>query len=83
MNEVIKQERARRAQELAEIEGAEVASAEAARDKLSEEELMDLKERLLELGIEETETDLVVEQARSLTRAEINALLEQIGGMKE
>ncbi|MCK5238386.1 MAG: hypothetical protein KAR33_02490, partial [Candidatus Thorarchaeota archaeon] len=83
LSEVIKQERARRAQELADIEVPEEVIAEAAAAQLSEDELVNLKERFLELGIAETEADLMVEQARSLTRAEIDALLDQIGGMKE
>ncbi|MFQ5832849.1 MAG: hypothetical protein ACE5H4_09120 [Candidatus Thorarchaeota archaeon] len=83
ITEVLKQERARRAKELAEAEIAEEEVAVPEEAKLSEEELADLKERLLKLGIEESEADIMVEQARSLTRAEIRALLEEIGGLEE
>jgi len=83
ITEVLKQERARRAKELAEAEIADEEVVVPEETKLSEEELADLKERLLKLGIEESEADLMVEQARSLTRAEIRALLEEIGGLEE
>jgi hypothetical protein len=85
INEVLKQERARRAKELAEIgavapEGVPSAEVE---EKLTNEELEHLKERLMKMGIEETEADLMVEQAKNLTKAEIDALLREIGGMEE
>jgi hypothetical protein len=85
INEVLKQERARRAKELAEVgavtpEGVPGAEVEM---KLSDEELEHLKERLMKMGIEETEADLMVEQAKNLTKAEIDALLREIGGMEE
>ena len=83
INEVLKQERARRAKELAEAEAEVSAPGEVVEDTLSDEELEHLKERLMKMGIEETEADLMIEQARNLTRAEIDALLSEIGGMDE
>jgi hypothetical protein len=85
INEVLKQERARRAKELAEAEAVtpEGLAKEEIEEKLSEEELVHLKERLMKMGIEETEADLMVEQARNLTKAEIDALLREIGGKEE
>ena len=85
INEVLKQERSRRARELAEAErvAEEGVPAEAVEERLSEEELLHLKERLLKMGIEETEADLMMEQAKHLSKAEIDALLEEIGGMEE
>ncbi|MFX1485202.1 MAG: hypothetical protein ACFFCP_18635, partial [Promethearchaeota archaeon] len=85
INEVLRQERARRAKELAEAERLveEGAPPEVIEERLSEEELLHLKERLLKMGIEETEADLMIEQARNLSKAEIDALLEEIGGMEE
>ncbi|MFX1604773.1 MAG: hypothetical protein ACFFDD_02595 [Promethearchaeota archaeon] len=85
INEVLKQERSRRARELAEAEriAEEGVPAEVEEERLSEEELAHLKERLLKMGIEETEADLMVEQARNLSRAEIDALLSEIGGLEE
>jgi hypothetical protein len=85
INEVLKQERSRRARELAEAERAveEGVPDEAVEERLSEEELLQLKERLLKMGIEETEAELMIDQARHLSKAEIDALLEEIGGMEE
>jgi len=83
INEVLKQERARRAKELAEAEADASVIGEEIEEMLSDEELEHLKERLMKMGIEETEADLMVEQAKNLTRAEIDALLSEIGGMEE
>ena len=85
INEVLKQERARRAKELAETEGVtpEKRPSTEVEEKLSDEELKHLKERLMKMGIAETEADLMVEQARNLSRAEIDALLREIGGSEE
>jgi hypothetical protein len=85
LSEVIKQERARRARAIAEAEVAaepSVPAAEVSR-KLTEEELEYLHERLKAMGIEDTEADLMVEQAKNLTKAEVDALLDQIGGREE
>ncbi|MFW9837827.1 MAG: hypothetical protein ACFFE7_09925 [Candidatus Thorarchaeota archaeon] len=85
INEVLRQERSRRARELAEAErvAEEGVPTEEVEERLTEDELMHLKERLLNMGIEETEADLMIEQARNLSKAEIDALLEEIGGMEE
>ena len=85
LREVIKQERSRRAREIAEAEAvvSEEVAIEDVERRLSDEELVHLKERLLEMGIEESEADLMVEQAKNLSKAEIDALLEQIGGDTE
>jgi hypothetical protein len=83
IGEVLRQERSRRARELAEAEAvAEERPVEEAERKLTEEELEHLKEELIKMGIEPSEADLMVEQAKSLTKAEIDALLDQIGGLK-
>ena len=85
IGEVLKQERARRAREI--IEAEKVAkpgkAIERLERKLTEDELMGLRQRLIEMGIEETEADVMIEQARNLTKAEIDALLDQIGGEKK
>ncbi len=85
IGEVLKQERARRARELAEadLEAEEPDVVTEAERKLTEEELEHLREELIKMGIEPSEADLMVEQARTLTKAEIDALLDQIGGLKE
>jgi len=82
VQEVIRQERARRAREIAEAKEAEKPPEELKR-KLTEEELAHLKEKLMAAGIEESEADLMVEQARNLTKAEIDALLDQLEGKEE
>ncbi|MFW9806015.1 MAG: hypothetical protein ACFFFK_04740 [Candidatus Thorarchaeota archaeon] len=85
INEVLKQERSRRARELADAEKVadEGVPAEKEEERLTEEELLHLKERLLKMGIEDTEADLMIEQAKNLSKAEIDALLEEIGGTDE
>jgi hypothetical protein len=85
INEVLKQERSRRARELVEAErvAEEGVPDEVVEERLTEEELLHLKERLLKMGIEETEAELMMEQAKHLSKAEIDALLEEIGGMEE
>ena len=85
IGEVLKQERSRRARELADTErvAEEGVPADEVEERLTDEELTHLKERLLKMGIEETEADLMIEQARHLSKAEIDALLEEIGGMEE
>jgi hypothetical protein len=85
IGEVLKQERARRARELVEAEKAAMPgkAVEHLQRKLTEDELKQLRERLIEMGIEETEADVMIEQARNLTKAEIDALLDQIGGEKK
>lgn len=69
--EVIKQERARRAQDISE-EKEEVKAAE----RVTEEELEDIRKKLEKLGIAPDEIDVIIENARELTRAEIDALLD-------
>ncbi|MFW9888143.1 MAG: hypothetical protein ACFFER_08175, partial [Candidatus Thorarchaeota archaeon] len=85
IGEVIRQERARRARELAKVEvSAEAPEAVSEAERmLTEDELEHLKQELIKMGIEPSEADLMVEQAKSLTKAEIDALLDQIGGLKE
>ncbi len=85
IGEVLKQERSRRARELADAQRVtdEGLPAEAVEEHLSDEELVHLKERLLKMGIEDTEAELMIEQAKHLSKAEIDALLEEIGGVEE
>ncbi|MHA2056409.1 MAG: hypothetical protein ACXACG_00485 [Candidatus Thorarchaeota archaeon] len=85
ISEVLKQERSRRAQELAEADkfAEEGLEEEVIAEKLSEDELMHLKERLLNMGIEEDEVAIMIDQARHLSKAEIDSLLKEIGGVEE
>ncbi len=82
VSEVLKQERARRAREIAVVSAEEEAKIAASRAP-TEEELRLFRERLQAMGIAESEIELMVEQAKSLTKAEIDALLDQLGGDKE
>ncbi len=83
ITEVIRQERLRRAQDLATAAKKERIEEETTPPSLAPEDLEDLKNRLLAMGIEESEADLMVEQAKNLTKAEIDALLDQLGGREE
>ncbi|MCK5390595.1 MAG: hypothetical protein KAJ36_08895, partial [Candidatus Thorarchaeota archaeon] len=79
ISEVLKQERSRRAKELAEAK-IDVEKDTEKVEVLSENEILHLRERLLKMGIEETEVDIMIEQAKHLSKAEIESLLEEIGG---
>ncbi|MHA1929530.1 MAG: hypothetical protein ACTSV2_13220, partial [Candidatus Thorarchaeota archaeon] len=81
INEVLRQERARRAVDLVEIERTPEESVDFERQP-TEDELVHFRFQLLSLGIDADEADLMVDQARNLSKAEIDALLEQIGGMR-
>ncbi|MFO7837663.1 MAG: hypothetical protein R6V83_13555 [Candidatus Thorarchaeota archaeon] len=78
VSEVIRQEKARRAREIK--KKARKAEEPEIERGLSEAELDDLRRRLEARGMESSEVDLIVEQARNLSRAEIDALLDQLGG---
>jgi hypothetical protein len=85
IGEVLRQERARRAKDIAEAGRLAEPEKEAVdlERKLTEEELQHLRERLLNMGIDGAEAELMIEQARNLSKAEIDALLEQLGGDEE
>ncbi|MBD3405207.1 MAG: hypothetical protein GF411_03610 [Candidatus Lokiarchaeota archaeon] len=80
ISEVIRQERSRRAKELAEETAAESAD-EDVEQKLTDAELDDLREKLRKMGISESEVEIMIEQAKELSKAEVEALIDQIGGM--
>jgi hypothetical protein len=83
ISEVLRQEKSRRAKEIAETAREEKLVEEKPPEKLSEEELEDIRAKLMKMGIEKDEVELMVEQARGLTRPEIQALLDQLGGDEE
>ncbi len=84
LGEVLKQERSRRAREIAEAKLAEDEGPDISIErKLSDEEIEDIRNRLLKMGIEPDEVEIMVEQAKNLSKAEIEALLDQIGGGEE
>ncbi len=74
LNEVIKQEKARRAEEIAK---KTPGKADAAR-KVTPEELQEVGERLQKLGLPEDQIEEVLESAKDMTRAELDAVLEQM-----
>ncbi len=83
ISEVLRQEKSRRAKEIAETAREEDLVYEMAPGKLTEEELDDIRSKLMKMGIEKDEVELMVEQARGLTKPEIQALLDQLGGDEE
>ncbi|MFW9850705.1 MAG: hypothetical protein ACFFF4_16375, partial [Candidatus Thorarchaeota archaeon] len=82
ISEVIRQERLRRAQDLAEA-AAGMTDEPAVVDKISDEDLEDFKQKLIKMGIDDSEVEIMMEQAKSLTKAELDALLDQLGGSLE
>jgi hypothetical protein len=74
LNEVIKQERARRAEELAEKE----PEADDGTRIVTPEELEEVGERLLEMGLTQEQVDEVLESATEMTRAELQTVLDQL-----
>jgi len=82
VKEVIKQEQARRAEEIAKRKAesaVEVPKEAEKEDKLSPEELDEMRRRLMEMGMDIDEIELVVEQARELSRADAEELLKTLG----
>lgn len=78
LNEVIAQEKARRADALA--KPAKVAP-EPEEVKLEESpgELEDLRQKLLKKGMAPEEIEVIVEEAKSLSKADLDALLDSLG----
>ncbi|MFW9908350.1 MAG: hypothetical protein ACFFEF_07225, partial [Candidatus Thorarchaeota archaeon] len=74
LNEVIKQEKARRAQELAEKQAVD----EDATRTVTPEELREVGERLLKMGLPPEQVEEVLESAKDMTRAELETVLEQL-----
>ncbi|UCE09504.1 MAG: hypothetical protein JSW61_11110, partial [Candidatus Thorarchaeota archaeon] len=73
--EVIKQERSRRAEAIAEKKKKKKVEK---KDVVTEEDLEEIRQRLLKLGIAKEEVEILVEQAKSLSKAEIEALLDEM-----
>ncbi|TFG09279.1 hypothetical protein EU538_05575 [Candidatus Thorarchaeota archaeon] len=77
IKEVIAQEEARRADELAGEEEPEI-KREPTLGELPEE-LQDLKMKLEQKGMSSDEVDTILEEARNLSKADLKALLESLG----
>ncbi|MBD3406520.1 MAG: hypothetical protein GF411_10440 [Candidatus Lokiarchaeota archaeon] len=73
--EVIKQERARRAKDL---EEKEKGVSEEEQVEATPEDLEDMRTRLKSLGLAEEDIDVMVAQAKGLSKAEMEAIISEI-----
>ncbi len=79
VKEVIAQERARRAKAIAEGKTPiEKPKPKEKPEHLTEEEIEELRKKLKEKGISDSEIELILEQAKELSRADLDALLDTI-----
>jgi len=78
LKEVIDQEKARRADVLAKPPEEEPAPEEVPLEQRPEE-LDDLRQKLLKKGMAAEEIDVIVEEAKSLSKADLDALLSSLG----
>ncbi len=78
LKEVIDQEKARRADALAKPV-KEAPAREELRLEETPGELQDLKEKLLKKGMAPEEIEVIVEEAKSLSKADLDALLDSLG----
>ena len=76
LREVIKQEEARRAEQLA---GKKEAPTPEVKPEFKPEDLEDLKVKLQRKGIAPEEIEIILEQAKTLSKADLSALLESLG----
>ncbi|MFX1261339.1 MAG: hypothetical protein ACFFAZ_04565 [Promethearchaeota archaeon] len=77
IREVIEQEEARRAEALAEAEPVPAEAKEILEDK--PEELEELRLKLKRKGMSDDEIEIIIEQAKSLSKADLEALLDSLG----
>jgi hypothetical protein len=78
IQEVIVQEKARRAEDI-----AKKKKKKKARKKATKGELEEVRIKLKKLGIDGDELELIMENAKDLTKAEIDALLEDMNHLQE
>ena len=78
IQEVIVQEKARRAETI-----AKKKKKKTARKKATKGELEEVRTKLKEIGIDGDELELIMENAEALTKAEIDALLDDMGHLQE
>ncbi|MHA2044202.1 MAG: hypothetical protein ACW99G_05380 [Candidatus Thorarchaeota archaeon] len=78
LKEVIDQEKARRADVLAKPPVGEPAAEEVLLSQRPEE-LEDLRQSLLKKGMAADEIDVIIEEAKSLSKADLDALLSSLG----
>ncbi|MHA2386584.1 MAG: hypothetical protein ACXAEE_10295, partial [Candidatus Thorarchaeota archaeon] len=77
IREVIEQEEARRAEALAEAEPIPAEAKEILEEK--PEELDELRMKLKRKGMSDDEIEIIIEQAKSLSKADLEALLDSLG----
>ena len=78
LKEVINQEKARRADALARPSERRAAVEDMTLDQLPDE-LEDLKQRLLKKGMAPEEIEVIIEESKSLSKADLEALLDSLG----
>jgi hypothetical protein len=78
LKEVIEQEKARRADVLAKPTDRVVTPEEVPLSELPDE-LEDLRKKLIKKGMAGEEIDIIVEEAKSLSKADLDALLDSLG----
>jgi hypothetical protein len=78
LKEVIDQEKARRADVLAKPPEAEPAPEQVPLEQRPEE-LDDLRQKLIKKGMAIDEIDVIIEEAKSLSKADLDALLSSLG----
>ncbi|MFX1560681.1 MAG: hypothetical protein ACFFBL_08835, partial [Promethearchaeota archaeon] len=78
LKEVIDQEKARRADVLAKPPAAEPAPEQIPLEQRPEE-LEDLRQKLIKKGMAIDEIDVILEEAKSLSKADLDALLSSLG----
>jgi hypothetical protein len=78
LKEVIEQEKARRADVLAKPPVSEPALEELPLEQRPEE-LDDLRQKLIKKGMAVDEIDVIIEEAKSLSKADLDALLDSLG----
>ncbi|MGY5852995.1 MAG: hypothetical protein RTU92_05465 [Candidatus Thorarchaeota archaeon] len=79
LKEVIEQEEARRADDLATRDGVEVAPRDTDLLEARPEELDEIRTKLRTKGMADSEIDVIIDQAKGLSKADLEALLESLG----
>ncbi|MGY5876662.1 MAG: hypothetical protein RTU30_13020, partial [Candidatus Thorarchaeota archaeon] len=79
LKEVIEQEEARRADDLATRDGVTVTPKESDLLESRPEELEGIRIKLRTKGMADSEIDVIIEQAKGLSKADLEALLESLG----
>ncbi|MFW9956334.1 MAG: hypothetical protein ACFFD3_17460, partial [Candidatus Thorarchaeota archaeon] len=79
LREVIEQEKARRADDIAKAKEIEEPERVAETLEQRPEDIAELREKLLAKGMAPEEIDVILEEARNLSKADLKALLDSLG----